>query len=155
MTKYHAFLIRFMREKQKAIEKLIAVSPDFYFNDFDALSILSWGKSEARYISKEIIEHILLDNQHGLHSTLCPFCMKYLNFNGEFFEYDCDSCSYGKKHGFCTTFLNNTWGFLFLNIENLHKKLDNDFYREIIKRLNKDLNIYKIRKKNHGNGKEN
>lgn len=135
MTKFHDFLIGFMEGKAKFIKEDIGW--DIYFNDQDRFSILSWSKKEAKRVCKILINHIF-KSYNNLSFKTCPFCIK--NYNNNWLE--CPNCDYQITHAMCSLPSSD-----YQKIASTRIKLPDNFCKDLINHLNKELKIFKIRRK--------
>ena len=127
---YREMLVEFMEGKQALLDKLGIHSPR-YFTEQDKEEMLGWDEDVARKVFNRI-EKEIDDGECSLTEYVCPFCLVVMDCWD--FE-DCNSCGYGKRHGFCRE-MNSEFRDIIRLLDMVKRAtFTNDFYRSLLRKI--------------------
>jgi len=85
-------LVFFMKMIARGIEEKLGLPSSVYFTKEDEKEIYSWDSKVASSIWSRVEESIYQEDI-SYESLINVFCFRY--------KFNCDRCSYGKRHGKC------------------------------------------------------
>jgi Zn ribbon nucleic-acid-binding protein len=150
MSNYREVLVEFMSSKGKWMQEYLNIDSTLYFTDEDKKEILSWDESEAKDIWLKIKKNINKNKCSGLRYEFCPFCYasgyKHNEKNPGAENSACLHCSYGRRHGICTSREPGVSQYQQIlkifkeNRVNIYKTLSCDHYKRQVERLESSIN---------------
>jgi len=149
MSNYREVLVEFMSSKSKWMNEYLNIDGNLYFTDGDRDEILSWKEERAKEIWLKIKKNINKNKCSGLRYEFCPFCYSsgytHNEVNPGAENMACTKCSYGKRHGICTSREPGVSQYQQIlkifkeNRVNIYKTLSCDHYKRQVERLEETI----------------
>lgn len=119
MTKYHTYIIKYMRAKGRK-------SGGALFKKCDEKDIISWSDSVVWLVWIRIVYNIIVKDCFGVGRELCPYCIRHRNLDD---SQGCKKCEWAVNHGDCGD-----------ENSDVHKvsnadEFTSDFYKKLIKKI--------------------
>ena len=119
MTKYHTYIIKYMRAKGRKSGGLL-------FKKSDEKDIMSWPDVAVWLVWIRIVYNIVISDCSGIGRELCPYCIRHRKLDD---SQGCKKCEWAVNHGDCGYENSDVH-----KIKNL-KEFTSDFYKKLIKKI--------------------